>query len=45
KVVALSPLEICVETPSNSKFGAQKALVTKATVDHNASLNCETYSE
>ncbi|HHT38306.1 MAG TPA: prepilin-type N-terminal cleavage/methylation domain-containing protein [Mollicutes bacterium] len=44
-VVALSPMKLCIETSSNSKFGTQKALITKATVDHNASLNCETYSE
>ena len=45
KVVALSPLEICVETPSNSKFGAQKALVTKTTVNHSVAGTCATYTK
>ena len=33
KVVSLSPVTICVETLSNSKFGEQKAVVTKSGID------------
>ena len=33
KVVSLTPVAICVETPSNSKFGEQKAIVTKSGID------------
>ena len=44
-VVALSPMKLCIETPSNSKFGAQKALVTKTTVNHSVAGTCATYTK
>lgn len=45
-VVETSPTKVCVETASNSKFGEQKALVTKGSVDYGTvedPINCEDY--
>jgi prepilin-type N-terminal cleavage/methylation domain-containing protein len=35
RIIELSPLKICVETPSTSKFGAQNVTATKSNIsDH-----------
>lgn len=46
KVVSLSPVTICVETLSDSKFGAQKAIVTKSGIDDTKTVTtCAAYGE
>jgi prepilin-type N-terminal cleavage/methylation domain-containing protein len=50
KVISLTPVTICVETPSNSKFGEQKAVVTKSGIDTDVqndlnATTCELYGE
>lgn len=46
KVVSLTPVTICVETPSTSKFGAQKAIVTKSGIDATKTVTtCAAYGE
>jgi type IV pilus assembly protein PilA len=42
RVIELSPLKICVETPSTSKFGTQNVTATRATVtDHTGLCSAE----
>ena len=45
KIVSISPLKLCVETPNTSKFGVQKATATKSTITDQTTTTCALYTE